>query len=166
MKGVFPGVGQNDGDGADARIAHGVQRRFHGQIIQGDKDAAGGIDSFGNRMDLRVQWGWQIDGPGENIWSGTVADGNGVFQPFRSQQGDRRPFSFQQGVGRNGCPQADFLDGGLGKRARLALPDHPADTLQDRIVVLNRFGQKLVRMDPAFGVQAQHIGKGPAAVHG
>ena len=163
--GIFPGMHEDDGHGFDAVALRLLDQRLDGRDVEQFLDRAVGADALVDLDDAFVELLGKDDLLGEDVGPRLVGDAQRVAKPFGDEQQHAVALALQQRVGGDGGAHLDLADKAGGDRRAGGEAEQVANALDRRVAIGFRiFRQELSRMQRAFGVAADDVGEGAAAI--
>lgn len=152
-------VHADHGDGPDSVVIGLLKGTCEGVQVGGAQDGSVGGDPFVDLEDPLVQQLGEIDAAGEDVGAVLIGDAQGVAEAAGDDQQGPFALAFQEGVGGDGRPHADRLDGLLGAVQQMA------DTGDRRVGVPRRIvRQQFVCEQTAVRSTRDDVGESAASV--
>ena len=156
---------EDDSDGVDAVLPRLVDRRLHRFDVEQLLHSAVGAHAFVHLDDALVELLGQDDFLGEDVRPRLVGDPQRIAETLGDEQQHAVALALQQRVGGDGRAHLDLADEAGRDRFALGKAEQVADALYRGVAVGFRiFGEQFSRMQRAFGIAADDVGEGAAAV--
>ena len=164
VRGMRPGVHEDDGDGLEVLLAQRRERGPHGVLVRRLFDRSVGQHALVDLDHFGVKLARLDDLFGEDFRARLIADLQRVAETARGDQRHALAGALQQRVGGDRRAHLDEADGAFGDRRVRGEPQQIANPLHGGVLVGGTLGDELAGVQRALGVAADHVGESAAAI--